>query len=103
MTHRMKLLRDMMMLLMTLLILFWLLYDHFCIVKLTTYLQKFSMSRKSWRMEKVNPGDVKTEPEELQTIRSNLNLLNITTLDLILKGLLEMLLLPDMNLNTMPL
>ena len=42
-------------------------------------------------MEKVNPIDVKTEPEELQTLRSNLNLLNITTLDLILKGLIEML------------
>ena len=42
-------------------------------------------------VEKVNPGDVKTEPEELQTLRSNLNLLNITTLDLILKGLIEML------------
>ena len=54
-------------------------------------------------VEKVNPGDVKTEPEELQTLKSNLNLLNITTLDLILKGLLEMFSFPNMNHNSMKL
>ena len=34
---------------------------------------------------------------------SNLNFLNITTLDLILKGHLEMFLFSNMNLNTMTL
>ena len=74
------------MLLMTLLILFWLFYDHFSISK-ANYISA--------------EADVKTEPEELQTLSYNFNLLNITTLDLILKGLLEMFLFPNMNLNSM--
>ena len=94
-----------MMLLMTLLILFWLFYDHFCISK-ADYIsaEVFNVQEvMEDQVENVNAGDVKTEPEELQTLRSNLNLLNITTLDLILKGLLEIFLFPNMNLNTISL
>ncbi len=84
----------MMMLLMTLLILFWFFYDHFCISKANCI-----------SAEVFNAKDVmlvKTEPEEL-TLRYIFNLLNITTLDWILKGLLEMFLFLNMNLNIVKL
>ena len=60
MTHKMKLLRDMMMLLMTLLILFWLLCDNFCIRK-DDYISAEVFNVKEVMedsVEKVNPGDV---------------------------------------------
>ena len=101
----MKLLRNMMMLLMTLLILFWLFYDHFCISK-ANYISAEVFNAKDVmedKVENVNAGDVNTEPEELQTLRYNFNLLNLTTLNLILKGLLKMFLFLNRNLNTMTL
>ena len=75
-----------MMLLMTLLILFWLFYDHFCISKDNCISAEVFNAKDVMedQVENVNAGDVKTEPEEL-------------------KGLLEMFLFLNMNLNTMKL
>ena len=93
-----------MMLLMTLLILFWLFYDHFCISKANCISAEVFNAKDVMedQVENVNAGDVKTEPEEL-TLRYIFNLLNITTLDWILKGLLEMFLFLNMNLNIVKL
>ena len=89
------LLRNMMMLPMILLILFQLFYY-----------QKFLMSRKSMRI-KLRMSMLVLLKKNLRSTkplaRSSFNFLNTTTLELILKGLLEMFLFSNMNLNTVTL